>query len=151
MKTVKKTFKKMSAGSNMEMQSIVRLLTDFDERTGRYTRYNNPETHYMRVSLSRCAPENVTFYIKDLGGYVYSVIGFISSEAGTLATAWVHEDGIRKERDDADSNHPVHNIKCVTDLFAGSADLDESVPSIILAFMEQRDEDTINTLHRRSD
>lgn len=123
------------------LQKIVALLTSFDEKTGRYTPYNDPETHYARVALAKVTEENARFFIKDLGGFVYSVIGVIEGKSCILATAWVHEDGIRQEREtySEDKGHPVHSIECMTDFCERSAKVHaDHIPGIVLNLMEER-------------
>ncbi|MBL8021490.1 MAG: hypothetical protein JNM27_17605 [Leptospirales bacterium] len=100
-----------------EFCKIVRLLVEFDEKTGRYLKYNDPETHFMRKAVSVADTSRIRIFLRDLGGYVYSVVAELRSLAGTTATAWIHEDGICKEREEAETNHPVHSIVCVTDLY----------------------------------
>lgn len=127
-------------------QKIVALLTSFDERTGRHLRYNDQETHFARVALAKCREENVRFFIRDLGGYVYSVIGHIESNGTVLSTGWVHEDGIRQEREEysADKDHPVHSIECLTDFFERATKHMkvvhvDHIPAGALALMERED------------
>lgn len=113
-----------------EFLKIVQLLVDFDEKTGRYTRYRDQETHFMRRAVACADQERVRIFLKHLGGYVYSIVAEVSSPGGVVATAWVHEDGIKQEREGADSLHPVHNIVCVSDLFEKAAPCE---PALTLA------------------
>ena len=102
-----------------EFQGIVRLLVEFDEKTGRYRKYGDQETHYMRKAISVAEPESLRIFLKHLGGFVYYVVAQLISESGHVSTSWVHEDGIRGERDEFKeiSTHPVHTILCMTDLY----------------------------------
>lgn len=107
----------LRAEDNEAMQGIVRLLTEFDERTGRFRRFKDPETHYCRKAVCSADPGLLTFRVADLGGFVYQVVaemvngvddGDLPIEASQrLVTVWVHEDGIRAERDlfSGDSKH----------------------------------------------
>lgn len=105
-----------------EFLKIVQLLVDFDEKTGRYARYKDTETHYMRRAIASADPEKVRIFLRELGGFVYSIVAEVQSAGGLVATAWVHEDGIRQEREGAEKKHPVHHIVCVTDLYESAAD-----------------------------
>lgn len=102
-----------------EFTKIIRLLVDFDENTGRYRRYQNQASHWLRRAVSVSGPDQTRILIRHQGGFVYSVIAEIRTGSGFAATAWVHEDGIRLERDqkEAEPRHPVHSIVCLTDLF----------------------------------
>lgn len=101
-----------------EFQKIVKLLVDFDETTGRYRRYGDPETHFMRRSVSVADPEMLRVFLNHLGGYVYYIVVELKSQGGSISTSWIHEDGIRSERDEfrEQKDHPVHGILCITDL-----------------------------------
>lgn len=125
-----------------EFSKIIRLLVEFDEKTGRYLKYNDPETHFMRRAIAVADPTKLRVFLRDLGGFVYSVVCELRSAAGITATAWIHEDGIRNEREDAEENHPVHSIVCVTDLYAeGNECLPEEVgvSSVTLDLMAERE------------
>ena len=102
-----------------EFQKIVRLLVDFDETTGRYRRYGDPETHFMRRSVSVADADRLRIFLCPLGGFVYYIVAELQSGGGCVSTGWVHEDGIRAERDEfrEEKAHPVHSIVCMTDLF----------------------------------
>lgn len=109
---------------------IVQLLVDFDEKTGRYARYRDTETHFMRRAVAAADPERVRIFLKHLGGFVYSIVAEVQSPGGLVATAWIHEDGIRQEREGAPKEHPVHSIVCVTDLFAVESDVCEPAAAL---------------------
>ncbi len=106
-------------GRKDDFQAIVRLLTEFDERTGRFRRFSDPETHYMRRALAVCDSECLRVFVRSLGGFVYQVAVELRGRAGSVATGWVHEDGIRAEREtfSGEARHPVHSITCLTDLY----------------------------------
>ena len=38
-----------------EFSKIVKLLVEFDEKTGRYLKYNHPETHWQHAIRRTCA------------------------------------------------------------------------------------------------
>ncbi|MDH5655716.1 MAG: hypothetical protein OEZ34_07405 [Spirochaetia bacterium] len=102
-----------------EFQKIVKLLVDFDESTGRYRRYGDPESHFMRRSISVSDPELLRIFIQSLGGFIYYIVVELRAQGGQLSSSWIHEDGIRAERDEfkKQEDHPVHSIVCMTDLF----------------------------------
>ncbi len=102
-----------------EFQKIVRLLVEFDERTGRYRRFEDPENHFMRKAISIAQPELLRVFLRHLGGFVYFVVTELNTEHGSVSTSWVHEDGIQLERDEfgEQESHPVHSILCLTDLY----------------------------------
>jgi len=118
-KTGKNHHWKELSGGRDEFQKIVKLLVDFDETTGRYRRYGDPEAHYMRRSISVADPETLRVFLQDLGGFIYYVVVELKTEGGAVSTSWIHEDGIRAERDEfsEEENHPVHSIVCMTDLY----------------------------------
>ena len=102
-----------------EFQKIVNLLVEFDEKTGRYRRYPDRETHFMRKAISVGDTDCMRIFLQHLGGFVYHVVVELSIKGGQVCTGWVHEDGIRVERDEFQESktHPVHSILCMTDLY----------------------------------
>jgi hypothetical protein len=122
---------------------IVQLLVDFDEKTGRYARYRDTETHFMRRAIASADPEKVRVFLRHIGGFVYSIVAEVQSPGGLVATAWVHEDGIRQEREGAQPGHPVHSIVCVSDLFDADTDASEPESALVsqaaLDLMTERD------------
>ncbi len=103
-----------------EFQNILRLLVDFDEKTGRYKNYGGEEQHWLRKSASRVTDLNeLRVFIKNIGSSIYMVVVEASVNNGVAVTAWIHEDGIHSEREQFQDNpdHPVHGIVCLTDLF----------------------------------
>jgi len=102
-----------------EFTKIVKLLVEFDERTGRYRRYGCESSHWLRKALAVSDQECIRILLRNLGGFVYSVVVEIRTDSGFATMSWLHDDGIRKERDEkkSEANHPVHSIVCVTDLF----------------------------------
>lgn len=110
-------------------QSILRLLTDFDEQTGRYRRFGDPQTHFMRRALAVAEPEQLRIFLKRIGLYVYHVVVECIGPGGAVSTGWVHEDGIRAEREELSdqSAHPVHGILCLTDLYERADPLGEEL------------------------
>lgn len=112
------------------MRKILTLLVDFDERTGRYLRYRDPEAHFARRSLS--VAEGAKFYLCHLGDYVYLIVGHTSGQGIAVTTSWVHEDGIRQERETSNAQHPVHGITCVTDLWDEASEIETGdMPSTV--------------------
>jgi hypothetical protein len=114
-----------------EFQNILRMLILFDEQSGRYREYGEPELHYMRKAISIADPDLLRIYLRDLGAYVYYVVVELSIGGGRLATAYVHEDGIRLEREQRtdESGHPVHGIVCLSDLFEADARVARVLPA----------------------
>lgn len=102
-----------------DFQHIVRLLTTFDEKTGRFQRYGEPATHYMRRALAESSTDDLHVFLRHTGGFVYSIVAECRTVAGLVSTLWVHEDGIRAEREElaGEPGHPVHTIVCMTDLY----------------------------------
>jgi len=99
-----------------EMQRIVSLLVEFDEKTGRVNRYRDKASHWMRKAVAVCDPGDLTLYVKHSLDWSYCVTAHINSNAGIVKTSWVHEDGIRAERATASPEHAVHKIVCLSDL-----------------------------------
>jgi hypothetical protein len=106
--------------SKKEFQEMLRLLLHFDERSGRYREYSEPELHFMRKSAAVADPGRLRIYLRDLGARVYYVVVELQLGGGRMATAYVHEDGISLERAERrdDPAHPVHQVTCLTDLYA---------------------------------
>lgn len=104
-------------GGKEELQKIIMLLVEFDERTGRFKRYGDQESHWMRKAAGVCSPDELRVFVRDLGSWLYQVTVRIRSGSGHLQTTWLHEDGIRAERETLGVEHPVQTIVCLTDLF----------------------------------
>jgi hypothetical protein len=130
-------WQQLTVEDNPEFQKIVKLLTEFDDKTGRFISYANPESHYARKAIAIVDPTNLKVYVFPLGGYVYSIVAECTSVSGYIVTAWVHEDGIRQEREDADPEHPVHKIVCLTDLFERAGSI-QTPSNTALTFMQER-------------
>ncbi len=111
----KSVWQEVTAGKE-ELQRIIMLLVEFDERTGRFKRYADQESHWMRKAAGVCSPDELRIFVCDLGSWLYQVTVRITSGSGHLQTTWLHEDGIRAERETLGSEHPVQNIVCLTDL-----------------------------------
>jgi len=64
-------------------------------------------------------PELLRIFLQHLGGFIYYVVAELHGPGGRVSTSWVHEDGIRAERDEYAhrKSHPVHTILCLTDLY----------------------------------
>lgn len=104
-----------------EFQRILKLLVDFDEKTGRHIRYTDPETHWARHAISSADPSRVRVLMKRISDCVYAIVCECRSSSAIIITSWVHEDGIRSERKTATTDHPVHKIICISDLFEGDS------------------------------
>lgn len=131
-------WRELSAGKE-EMQKIILLLVEFDERTGRFKRYGDPESHWMRKAAATCSPDHLKIYIRDMGSWVYHVVVRVNAAGGDLETSWIHEDGIRAERESLGQEHPVQKIVCLTDIIEKHAfavenpfelDLSEEMPGV---------------------
>lgn len=131
------SYVRLSDSSIEGFQRIVSLLVDFDEKTGRHARY--PQTHYARKAVAVAPPASLRIYAQDIGDYVYSIIAEVISEGAYVVTAWIHEDGIRQEREGAPAEHPVHSIECLTDLILKSPlSGGEPISEQVRWFMENR-------------
>lgn len=117
-------YRKLSKEDVPEMQRIVGLLVDFDERTGRHQRYEETHTHWFRKAAAKARTGDVEFFARPLAPetFVYSVVAVIVGDSASGSTKWIHEDGIRMERDSNDIGHPVHKIVCLTDLYDRAQD-----------------------------
>lgn len=102
-----------------QIQEILGMLLDYDEKSGRMREYKEPELHYLRRAIACGNPAELRFFARDLGDFLYYVVGQLDAGSGLVATGWVHEDGIRVERIEHANlkNHPVHTIECFTDSF----------------------------------
>lgn len=124
----KNEYNKLTGGATEKFQSIIGLLTNFDSKTGRWRKYSNPETHFMRRAISLANPDDLIVLIKKIDTYTYRIVVRYVSDHATLSIAWTLEDGIAHERSEyADLNHPVHGITCLTDIY----DSDESLGALI--------------------
>jgi len=105
-----------------EFLRILRLLVEFDERTGHHLRRDDPAQHWLRKGISLAESSSIRILLRNLNNFVYSVLIEMKTASSFVTTGWVHEDGIRAERDQKnnDRSHPVHSIVCVTDLFEKS-------------------------------
>lgn len=106
-------------GGNEDFQGIARLMVEFDEATGRVRRMENQVLHHLRKAASVCDPEDLDVYIRDRGGFEFEIVCSIDLKDGVCATRWIHEDGIKMEREEfrEDPGHPVHSIVCMSDLY----------------------------------
>ncbi len=118
-------------GNKEEFLSILRLLVEFDEKSGRYGLSRTPDLHHLRRAVSLASAGDVRILLKSLGGFVYLVVAEMrSSEGSFLATSWIHEDGIVEEKREREANHdhPVHSLISLTELFH---DTDHSAPLVL--------------------
>lgn len=123
-----------------EFQKIIRLLVEFDERTGRHQRYSDPEGHYLRKAASTASPTDLRVFVRDLGGSAFYVVVRINAASGHGVCGYIHEDGIAIERQTLAPDHPVHSIVCLSDLTASAKQLDlESVEKCVRNLMEASD------------
>lgn len=108
-------------------QDMVRLLVDFDNKTGRWRRYGDPEIHYMRAAIGECDPNGLRALVvpEEQRDHVYSVIAQFRGPGGCAITEWTHEDSIMQDRCRADPEHPVHQIPCLTDMYKRATPLSD--------------------------
>lgn len=120
----KTTWREIKEGKQ-KFQEIVRILVDFDERTGRHEYQPLKECHYMRKAIALGQQENLRILACSYPSSLYYVAAELKNNQGQVATCWVHEDGIQSERQERrdEPDHPVHNIPCMTDLFEKNAEL----------------------------
>lgn len=106
-----------------DFQEIVRMLVEFDEKSGRFGKGNFPDGHYLRKAAGIADLDDVRFFARDLGGYVFYVVVELKTHSSFCVTSWIHEDGIRVEREEYanDKAHPVHGIVCLSDIFEKNA------------------------------
>jgi hypothetical protein len=111
--------------NNVEpFQEILNLLLRFEERM-------NPADldalHFMRRAVSAADPDDLTVLLGRLEDNLYYVCVRLETEGGQLRTSWLHEDEIYREREiySDDSSHPVHQILCLTDLYARASVISE--------------------------
>lgn len=98
--------------------------------------YVEAEAHFMRKAVAVVNPKNLRVFISDLGGFVYHIVAVISG-SGFLSTGWIHEDGIRTEREMfPDLSHPVHSITCVSDLYEECSEPTEEIDVFTKELME---------------
>ena len=118
METKDKIWKELWQGKR-EFLDIMRLLVDFDAKTGRFRHYENPETHYMRRAISIADPDDLRILLCDRGECIYQVVAELSVPSAFLSATWLHEDGFPSDRQflDGQRTHPVHKIPCLTDLY----------------------------------
>lgn len=100
-------------------QSIVALLVDFDERTGRVEREKRQTDHLIRRSICQAPVDRLRIFINNRDGFIYPVLIFLETGSSTVVARWVLEDGIRMEREELKGvpDHPVHRVLCVPDLY----------------------------------
>lgn len=101
------------------IQRILLLLLDFNDRVGNAA----PEpANSLRRAIACADHRHVRFFVEpitddDGADFVYKVLGEYTQYPDMVTTSWVHEDGIRSERDLYPAGHPVHSITCLTDLY----------------------------------
>lgn len=112
---------KLLKSDNGKMQEIVRLLTDFDIKTGRHLKYPDLHRHYERCAIAHCPTDSLTFVITEMENQQYTYIVQATSNdtqsKDYVKTEWIYEDGIKMERREENKEHPVHRIVCLTDMF----------------------------------
>ena len=118
-----------------EYFEILDLLLSFDEKTGRLNRQVDTSAHWMRRIVQRGSQDATRVLIRSLGDatpFTYTVVLEHENENGFIVTGYVHEDGIRIERE-LSSEHPSHAITCLTDLleFADIVDMSNLNPSTV--------------------
>lgn len=112
-------WKELGEARKNDLLTILRLLVEFDERSGRAAASSEPELHWLRKAMACALDAEVRFFLKPVGGFVFYVVAELSASGGRAATSWVHEDGVQAEREIwAGRQHPVHGILCLTDLYA---------------------------------
>lgn len=108
-----------------EFQKILRMLVEYDERTGRLRHSTQPEQHYLRKAFALCAVSELRIFARALGAFNFAMVGEWRSTEGYAASAWIHEDGICMEREQfPDPAHPVHFIVCLSDLLPAGRSVD---------------------------
>ncbi|MBI39218.1 MAG: hypothetical protein CMF59_18375 [Leptospiraceae bacterium] len=124
MPTGKKEWRDIVRGKE-SFQEIVKMLVEFDERTGRHSYAPLKECHFMRKAISVAEPENLRILACSYPSHLFYVAARLSNQQGKLTTCWVHEDGVAAERKDRrdEPDHPVHQIVCMTDLFEQNSEI----------------------------
>lgn len=107
-----------------DLQAIVKVLTDFDEKTGRSHSYL--DLHYARKVISECTDITALKFIVETKSiaettnrsFVYDVTAKLDLPGLKIITSWIHEDGIAQEKEQYKDNpkHPVHRITSLTDI-----------------------------------
>ena len=107
-------------GRKEEFIKIVRLLVEYDEKTGRAGRGGG--NHYLRAAIAHVDPADLRLFARHKGAFAYEILCTIDNQGGYLVTTWIHEDGIPPEREGLLEfpDHPVHSIVCLTDLMEGA-------------------------------
>ncbi len=105
-------------------QQILRLLLRFDEQS-HTSRLDS--SHYMRCAVSVARPSDVTVLCGRLEDGLFYICVRLDSLLGELRTSWLHEDEIYREREVEadDAEHPVHQMLCLTDLYARARAISE--------------------------
>lgn len=100
-------------------QGMVAMLAEYDERTGRYRKFGEPEQHYFRRALVVADTEDLRVFMKRMRGFVFYVVVELRTSCGFCATSWVHEDGVELEREAVrdDPDHPVHVFDSLSDFY----------------------------------
>jgi len=107
-------------------QKILASVSDFYEIMDRLNprdTYREPELHHLRRALECASVNDVYFYARRHPDdtCIFAIVGGLETTYGETVTAWVHQDGIMRERivTPAASN-PAHTIPCLTDIFKGA-------------------------------
>ena len=125
-----------------ELQSILKLLTTFDEKTGRCEKYEDRETHEMRKAIANAEPEKLNVAVQCIGDYNYRVIAECLNSSGYVITSWTHQDDIQREKDIFASNktHPIHGLVNLTDLFRAGFAVDTNQMTYMMQALAENGE-----------
>jgi len=125
-------WRRLLSNAHQEFQNILSIILEFDEKTGKDTEYLDSDRYLIRKALTRAEPETLNIYVQLQPGetYTYHVVCESKGIGYYIATSWIHEDGIRYERDRCDEDHPVFNLVCLSDLYKDSI-LCNELPDII--------------------
>ena len=121
-------------GDREEFRNITSLLVDYDERSRRHLRFGDPEVHYMRKAVVVAESWRVRVFLQRVEECVFYVVAEVESENGSVATAWLHEDGILRERSQlrGQPQHPVHRLTCLSDLYERATKLSEDFGTVLV-------------------
>ena len=118
-KEQKKIWRELNARHD-EFQHILRLLVRYE---GEESQTEANWLFHTRQALCACSPEQLRFFLCNIGAYVFHVVAQAEGTGAYLATSWLHEDGIQAERELNlfNKTHPVHHLACVTDFYYESS------------------------------
>lgn len=96
---------------------LLELIALHDATNGLAASFGGLAGHHARFALSQAGKRELRAYVRRLDEWTYAVAAITNRLEAVICAAWVHEDGILKERSFLPVSHPVHTTHCITDFY----------------------------------